>query len=216
MGEPNAPSGASIAAIHFERTPLMPRAAVQLVDHPTVYLLQRDAVRLKVGEWMPPDTLQDLQRRYRNRAAYLQAVRFLGARDRSSKEVEDHLRGKGWEAAVCAQALAKLSHEGYVDDVRFAAQWVAQRCRSAPRSRLAVTLELKRKGVAPATIQAAVAAMDEDALALACARRKRRQWQRYTTEERRRRIVVFLQRKGFPYEACRQAAEKLLAQTAGD
>ena len=46
-------------------------------------------------------------------------------------------------------------------------------------------------------------------LALACARKKRQQWQRYEGDERRRRIMLYLQRKGFPYDACRSAAESI-------
>jgi regulatory protein len=205
-----------ITAIRLEKTRLMPRAVLELADRPAVYVLQRDAARLKEGDRLAEDRLQDLQQRYHRRAAYLQAVRFLGPRDRSAKEVAEHLDGKGWDGAACADALTKLRDEGYVNDLRFAQNWVAQRCRTAPRSRLAVSQELNRKGIERRTILKAVAAMDEEALALACARKKRRQWQRFNGDERRRRITAFLQRKGFPYEACRKAAASLVDLVGDD
>jgi regulatory protein len=216
VNDPANPAGVVIAAIRFEQSALIPRAAVHFADHPKLYVLRRDAVRLEVGQRLDHDTLANLQQRYQTRAAYLQAVRFLGARDRSAQEIENHLIGKGWDAAACAGALAKLRAEGYVDDSRLAQMWVAHRCRSSQRSRMAVTQELRQKGIDQGTITAAVAVMDEDALALACARKKRRQWRRYTEEERQRRMVMFLRRKGFPYDACRKAAQKLREEPPDD
>lgn len=216
MGEPSPPADPMIAALHPEPSPLLPRVALHFDNHPTVHVLQRDAARLAVGQRLSPEVLRDLQRRYQLRGAYLQAIRFLGARDRSAQEIGQHLRGRGWDPAACAEALAKLRAEGYVDDARFAEQWVARRCRTSPRSRMAVSQELRGKGIDRRTIQAALAVMDEDALALACARRKRRQWQRRPPEERFRRIVVFLQRKGFPYASCRLAAQRLCRQAPDD
>lgn len=201
--------GGLIAAIRLEKTRLMPRAVIRLADGPTTHVLRRDAAGLKIGEAITKSALIALQRRYQQRGAYLQAVRFLGPRDRSAKEIADHLQRKGWSAEACAAALTRLQGEGYVDDPRFARTWVAYRCRTAPRSRWAVSQELKQKGIAPAIIQAAVADMDEERLALACARKKLRQWQRYDGDERRRRILAFLQRKGFPYDACRSAADRI-------
>ena len=201
--------GGLIAAIRMEKTRLMPRAVVHLADGPAVHALRRDAAGLKVGDPISKSALIALEQRYQQRGAYLQAVRFLGPRDRSAQEIADHLQHKGWNAEACAAALARLRDEGHVDDPRFARTWVAYRCRTAPRSRLAVSRELERKGVARPIVQAAVADMDEEALALACARRKLRQWQRYQGHERRRRIAVFLQRKGFPYEVCRSAADRI-------
>ena len=201
--------GGVIAAIRIEKSRLMPRAVIHLADGTAVHALRRDAAGLKVGDPLTENVLIALQQRYQQRGAYLQAVRFLGPRDRSVKEIADHLRQKAWDAEACAAALARLQDEGYVDDPRFARTWVAYRCRTAPRSRLALSQELKRKGIARAIIQAAVADMDEEALALACARRKIRQWQRFEGDERRRRIIVFLQRKGFPYDACRSAADSI-------
>lgn len=206
----------SISAVRMEKTPLMVRAAVHVAGRPVFHVLRRDAVRLTIGDRVTDAAMEELQRRYQRRGAYLQAIRFLGPRDRSAGEVTDHLRRKGWDPAACAEALARLRGEGYVDDARFARAWVAYRGRTAPRSRAAMSQELEQKGIARPIIQEAVAAMDDAALALACARKKRRQWQRYDDDERRRRILTFLQRKGFPFAACRMAAETLAGQIPDD
>ena len=106
---------------------------------------------------------------------------------------------KGGIAEAAHQAIERLKQEGYVDDRLFAQQWIDYRCRTAPRSRMAIMQELKQKGIARETILSAVATMDEAALALDCAQKKARQWRRYDGVQKEQRIAAFLQRKGFPY-----------------
>ena len=136
-----------------------------MVDgHLAVYARPRDAERLHTGDAVTKGALADLHRCYQDYGAYRQAVRFLSARDRSVREVRKHLRAKGWEAAACDRAVERLQAEGYLDDHAFARRWVDMRCRTSPRSRLAVIQELKQKGVLREAIDAAVACMDEAAL----------------------------------------------------
>lgn len=211
FGLQDDPGGGVITAIEMEKTPLMKRAAVYLDDRPTVYARERDVAPRNVGDFVSNRTLTAWQRRYEDRGAYLQAIRYLGPRDRSAREVRQHLDRKGWPAAACGHAIDKLKEEGYVDDRKFAAAWVASRGRTAPRSRMAAIQELQHKGIARETILAVVETMDEEVLALACARKKTRQWLRYADDQRKQRIVAYLQRKGFPYAACRKAAQDLTA-----
>ena len=210
------PRDSIVTAIRPEKKTLLSRAAVFAGDRPAVYVLLEDAARLTVGEPIAKDQLEAMRHRYQNRGAYLEAVRFLGPRDRSAQEVEQHIARKGWEPAACARALAKLRQEGTLDDHTFAVNWVAYRSRTSPRSRLAVIQELIRKGVARQTVLAAVEDMDEESLALACLLKKRRQWRRYEGDERRRRILAFLQRKGFPFDVCRNTAEAAMAHAPDD
>jgi len=195
-----------ITGIVIKKTPFK-RAAVMVDGHLAVYARPRDAERLHTGDAVTKGALADLHRCYQDYGAYRQAVRFLSARDRSVREVRKHLRAKGWEAAACDRAVERLQAEGYLDDHAFARRWVDMRCRTSPRSRLAVIQELKQKGVLREAIDAAVACMDEAALALACIQKKARQWERYGEDEKERRIVVFLQRKGFSYAVGRKAAQ---------
>jgi len=185
------------------------RAAVYVDDRFAVYALPRAAKDLSPGETIDREQLIALQERY-ERGAYLQAVRFLVRRDRSVREVQRHLETKGWDEASRERAVARLQQEGFLADQAFARKWVDYRVRNAPRSRRVIIRELEQKGIARETIHEAVAALDEGALALACAQKKRRQWQRYTGEERWQRIMVFLQRKGFPYRVCRETAGRMV------
>lgn len=195
-----------ITGIVIKKAPFK-RAAIMVDGHLAVYARPRDTELLHAGAPISETTLAALHHRYQDYGAYHQAVRFLSARDRSVREVRRHVRTKGWEAAACDRAVERLQEEGYLDDHAFARRWVDTRCRTAPRSRLAVIQELKQKGVPRDAIEAAVACMDEEALALACLQKKGRQWGRYGEDEKERRMVVFLQRKGFSYAVGQKAAQ---------
>jgi len=208
--------GGLITAIVIEKTKVMPRAAIFVDERLAVYARPRDVKRLAVGQAITEQVLADLHRRYHHHGAYLQAIRYLGPRDRSVLEIKQHLTTKGWDTEAVYQAVERLEQEGYVDDEVFSRKWVAYRCRTAPRSRIAIIQELKRKGIARATIQSAVEAMDEEALALDCAKKKSRQWLRYAGAEKEQRIVIFLQRKGFPYPVCRKAAQAFADMSRND
>lgn len=204
--------GGVITAIVMQKTASMQRAAIFVDKCLAVYARPRDAGQLVVGHAVTDEALADLHRRYQHHGAYLQAIRYLGTRDRSVLEVQRHLATKGWDAEASRQAVARLKQEGYVDDQVFSHKWVDYRRRTAPRSRLLIMQELQRKGISRAMIQAAVETMDEEALALDCAKRKLRQWLRYDGAEKEQRIVIFLQRKGFPFPVCRKAAQAILSR----
>ena len=205
-----------ITSIRMETTPLMKRAVIFVDSRQAAYARPRDSERLAVGHPVSDQALAELQRRYDHHGAYLQAVRFLGPRNRSASEIRHHLTAKGWNGEACQQAIARLKQEGYVDDRLFARQWIDYRSRTAPRSRMAIMQELKQKGIARETILSAVATMDEAALALDCAQKKARQWLRYDGAQKEQRIAAFLQRKGFTYAVCRETARTLARQSLED
>lgn len=204
--------GGIITAIVMQKAATIQRAAIFVDKRLAVYARPRDAGQLVVGHAVTDQALAALHRRYNHHGAYLQAIRYLGPRDRSALEVQRHLTTKGWDADANHHAVERLKQEGYVDDEVFSRKWVDYRCRTAPRSRIAIIQELKRKGIARAMIQTAVETMDEEALALDCAKKKSRQWLRYDGAEKEQRIVIFLQRKGFPYPVCRKAAQAILSR----
>jgi regulatory protein len=208
--------GGTITSIAIETTPLTKRAVIFVDNRRAAYARPPDSERLAAGDSISDETLAALQRRYDHHGAYLQAVRFLGPRNRSASEIQQHLTAKGWHVEASQQAIERLQQEGYVDDQLFAQQWIDYRSRTAPRSRMAIMQELKQKGIARETILSAVAAMDEAALALDCAKRKARQWLRYDGAEKEQRIAAFLQRKGFPYTVCREAACTIAHQSQRD
>ena len=112
----------------------------------------------------PPESLAD--RRSRRAAVddpavvLAAAARFLEARPRSAAEVRRRLRDAGYRADLVEGALDRLTELGYLDDAAFARAWVESRDRAQPRGARALRDELRRKGVAPAAAEAALAARE--------------------------------------------------------
>jgi len=119
-------------------------------------------------------------------------------------------------AALAELAVLKLeatsaslpAADALVGDAAFAAFWAAQRARHRPRSRLALSGELRAKGVAPALVDGALASHDEAAAALAAARRGR------AGGRSGRALGAYLARKGFRHRDAAQAVAALDADAA--
>jgi regulatory protein len=94
-------------------------------------------------------------------AAVLEAAaRFLEVRPRSVEEVRRRLRDAGYRAELVDGAIERLTDLGMLDDAAFATSWVESRDRARPRGARALRDELRRKGVAPDVIEAALAARE--------------------------------------------------------
>lgn len=82
------------------------------------------------------------------------AIRFLGARPRTRREIERRLVRAGVGDPVVASTLDRLAVLGYVDDMAFARWWAEQRDRHAPRGRRMLEAELRRQGIGSDVIEA--------------------------------------------------------------
>lgn len=143
-------------------------------------------------------------------------MRFLRVRERTQREVTDYLRRRGHAPELIARATEELAEAGLVDDARFARVYLRDRQRLHPLGRVAVRRELQARGVAPETIEAALAESDppwdEEALARAAVERR---WARWPLAARRERAVRFLRTRGFDAGALRRVIERLEQETGG-
>ena len=75
------------------------------------------------------------------------ALRYLGYRPRTGKELADYLRKGGYEEQVIAAIMTEMMEYGYIDDRRFADDYIRSSKLRGIGLRRAVN-ELKRKGIA--------------------------------------------------------------------
>ncbi len=177
----------------------------------TVSLLT--AGRFKVGDRIAPgeaDKLRDAQEKH---DAYQCALRWLGGRDRSVLEVRQRLKQRGFDGVAVDHTLTTLLDKNYLDDERFARNWVHDRIKHAPRGSRLLAQELRQKGIDGRVIASALALADEDALASTCLRRKRRRWRRHAGQVRRQKMLAYLSRKGFAFDISLHAVESYRDQT---
>ncbi len=134
------------------------------------------------------------------------------------REVRDRLAKKGVDPEVVEAVLARLAGWGYVGDEGFARYWIENRGANQPRGRRLLQQELWRKGVERETIDQALeeSELDEDAGALALARKRLPQLRALDEPTQRRRLAAYLQRRGYDYPTTKRALDTLLSPDDGD
>ncbi len=139
------------------------------------------------------------------------AVRYLGYRPRSEKEVRDHLQKKHYDEKTIFKVIDQLKHYGYINDETFARLFVENRIRYNPKSRFALGYELKQKGISSHICDALLTEYKDMHMAKKALGFKRRQWQHLDLENQKKKAMNYLRYRGFGYETCRAAWEDFLA-----
>lgn len=157
------------------------------------------AAWLKVGDTLSEEKIVRLQAEDARERAYQQAMLFLSYRPRSEKEIRQNLLKHDFSEEVVETTLEKLRASGLANDNEFARVWVENRSAFRPRSRRALTMELRQKGLDDDTVQAAVADVDENALAYESARKRATRLKGLEWGGFRKKLSDYLARRGFPY-----------------
>ncbi len=135
------------------------------------------------------------------------AYRLLTYRPRSRVELEAKLRDREFSETAVQEVIDSLVLLGYVNDLRFAAQWSAGRVRLSGYGRRRIEQELRNKGVAGDVIKEALAGIFLDNIEMDTAKqvaeKKLNTMKSVDRETRRRRLAGFLERKGFSYDIIR-------------
>lgn len=159
------------------------------------------AAWLQVGQELGEEKAAALQEEDAREAALQKALRFLGYRARSAHEVRENLQKHETPEPVIALTLKRLEETGLLNDQEFAQAWVENRNTFRPRSRRALALELRRKGLDDEVIrQTLEQTIDETSLAREAARKYLRKVQGLDWLDFRNKLGGFLGRRGFSYE----------------
>lgn len=158
--------------------------------------------RLKIGDEVSEQKLRAAVFDSEVTAAFEKAMRYLGPRARTEKELRTFFYGKGFAADVAERAMQKLQGYGYVDDAAFAQSYIeGHRVRYGAKK---LAAELRQKGVSEQVAQDALEGLDQSADALAVARKYLR-----THAPNRFKLRGYLYGKGFSSDAIDAAADAL-------
>jgi len=162
------------------------------------------ALGLEAGSTVNATTLARMVDAAAREEARAVALRLLGRRWRSRRELEAALRRRGLPAAAIASAVGELRRQGWIDDARFARAWVQDRLALRPCGRRRLRAELLAKGIAPSLVDEVLStllpAAAEGDLALHQARARLARLKGLPTQTARRRLAGWLQRRGFSAE----------------
>ena len=163
---------------------------------------------LRVGQELSAQEVEHYRQAATFAKGYAMALRLLGIRPRSVREMRDYLVRKGYAPEEALAVVEQLQGAGLLNDAQFAASWVASRQALRPRSRRMLEQELSAKGLTKDDIGAALGeldAADELGSLVRLAQKKRRLPQYHEAE----RLIGYLGRQGYSYDLIKKALERL-------
>lgn len=171
------------------------------------------AAWLKVGQELSEEKIASLKAEDARERALQQAMLFLSYRARSESEIRQNLRKHEIPEEIIEQTLKRLRANRLADDNQFARMWVENRNTFRPRSRRALTIELRQKGIQEDAAQSALADVDEEALAYSAGLKKARRLEVLEWNEFRKKLSEFLARRGFPYSVIAPVVSRIWNET---
>jgi regulatory protein len=166
---------------------------------------------LYVGQELSNTKIAQLQAEDAQEVALQRALHFLEYRQRSLSEVRRNLEKHATPPEVIEIVLERLVSRGYIDDARFAENWIENRNTFRPRSKRALAVELRQRGLEQETIQDALEGLDEaqeENLAYQAAQKQLRKLTGVERNEYKRKLGSFLARRGFGYDVIRSVVER--------
>lgn len=167
------------------------------------------AAWLKTGDELSDEKIAGLLKEDSRERAYQQAMLFLSYRARSEKEIRQNLLKHEMAEEVIEETLERLRKAGLANDNEFARAWVENRNTFRPRSKKALTVELRQKGLDNEAIQASLSAVDEEALAYETGSKRATRLMGLEWNEFRKKLSEFLVRRGFSYSVAASAVSRI-------
>ena len=174
------------------------------------------AAWLKTGDVLSEDRIAKLQADDTRERAYQQAMLYLSYRARSEKEIRQNLRKHEIPDAIIEETLERLKQARLADDNQFAQMWVENRNTFRPRSKRALEIELRQKGLNNEAIQASLSNVDEEALAYEAGLKRATRFKGQEWSEFRKKLSEFLARRGFSYSTIAPIVTRIWNETRLD
>ena len=174
------------------------------------------AAWLKNGDELSDEKIARLQAEDTREWAYQQALLYLSYRVRSEKEIQQNLKKHELPEDVIEETIERLRKAGLANDNEFANTWVENRSTFRPRSRRALAMELRQKGIDDETVHSAISGVDENALAYEAAQKRLGRLKGLEWNDFRKKLSEFLARRGFPYSVIALIVTRTWSETHTD
>lgn len=170
------------------------------------------ALPLRIGQELGEAEVERLQTADAEEQAHERAVRLIARRPRSETEVRQRLQKAGVAVPVIATVLDRLRASKLLDDEAFARFWVENRTTFRPRSKRALQMELKRKGIATSALADALQDTDDAETAHALALKRAKRLAALPAPDFRRKLSEYLARRGFDYETVEPIVRQVMLE----
>ncbi|MCM1117829.1 MAG: recombination regulator RecX [bacterium] len=184
------------------------------VDHELCFVLYKGELSqygIAEGKELAEELYRKLFDELLPRRAKLRAMNLLQSRDYTESQLRDKLRDGGYPETVTAQALEYVKSFRYVDDLRYAGDYLTT--FAGRKSLRRMEQDLQQKGIARTVIEQAVELWQEqcggqDELQMACELLDKRHYDREASDRRQQqRMYNFLMYRGFSSDVIRKALQ---------
>ncbi|MDE7200088.1 MAG: recombination regulator RecX [Lachnospiraceae bacterium] len=183
------------------------RCRIYIEEKPAFVLYKGEMKRLGIreGEPLPEESLREIQEEILPGRAKRRAMNLLQSRDYTESGLREKLRSGDYPEDCIEEALAYVKSYGYVDDRRYAEDFISYNLDRKSRTRM--EQDLLRKGISKDMICAAFEALDEqgtrqdEGAMIRSLLEKKKYDPKTATRQEKQRMYAFLYRRGFHCEA---------------
>ena len=125
---------------------------------------EEDYLRLKLYEKtsISKKEIDEIKRNIALKSVKSSAIRLVTYKLLSEKELFLKLTAKGYDEDVVNMAIEELKSMGYLNDMIYAQKFVYERIKLKPKSKKALSFELKSKGISEDIIETVLNDIDYD------------------------------------------------------
>ncbi|AZN40922.1 RecX family transcriptional regulator [Paenibacillus albus] len=165
--------------------------------------------RLLKGREIHAEELKEIVEEDSRHRAYITALAYLGARQRTEKEIQRYLARKEIDPEAAARAIARLTQEGLVNDNQYASMYASEKMRTQLKGRRLLQQELLQRGISKDMAKQASQELSPDSEIEVAVRAAHKKWPYIKGEqrERKQKLAAFLLRRGFPMSVVREAVK---------
>lgn len=182
------------------------------IEEKPAFVLYRGEVRrlgIKEGEAVSEESLREIREEILPARAKRRAMNLLQTRDYTESGLREKLRGGDYPENCIEEALTYVKSYGYVDDRRYAKDFISYHLDRKSRTR--IEQDLMRKGIGKDTIRAIFEELeeegtrqDEEAMIRSLLEKKKYD-PKTAARQDKQRMYAFLYRRGFHTEAINRA-----------
>ena len=164
--------------------------------------------RISEGALLEEETVQEILQKVISKRAKLRAMHLLEDMDRSEAALREKLVQGLYPEEAIETAISYVRSFGYLDDARYAMNFVQS--RKSSKSRREILYQLCQKGISKETAKEAVEAgfdQEDETDAIRRILEKKRVDPGTATPQQMQKLYGYLARKGFRYEDIRQVIQ---------
>lgn len=164
--------------------------------------------RIEKGGEIESITAEKIRTEVVLKRAKLRAMHLLGDMDRTEAVLREKLRQGGYTQEIIDRAIEYVKSFGYLDDARYAENFVRSRQKS--KSRKEIRAVLLQKGVSSDLVENAFENCSDEGGEQEAVRvlMRKKKFNPKTADDRdKQKIYAYLARKGFGYETIRQVIQ---------